>query len=221
VAHPARLGIALALGVLLVAAGADAEGNERRRKSQLGLGIGLAGTASQVGDVFGPGTDASLLVNQHVYKGFGVRVLIGGIYLGSPEEEAERETYLTGLGFFGSSFRNFSMSYEYVTFGPSFFYEFGESHSVMAAVTWGLFNVKMDMAALNEQRLKVSNRRYGINAGVVYQYWIGDSWGLNARCELSRVDTKTDADDLYYAFARGDSDPVFVSILIGLQVGYR
>ena len=215
---------AIFFGVLILAAAsvaAESEQPVRRRKSHLGFGLGITHTASQVADVFGQGTDASILVNQHLYKGFGARLIVGGIYLGAPEESTKLETYLTGLEFFGSSFRNFSMSFEYIGIGPSFFFQFGERHSLSATVALSHYSVKLDVASLNAQRFKLSNGQWGYNAGVMYGFWIGDSWGLHTRIELSRIYTTTEADDLYYVFVRGDTDPLFVSWLVGVQVGYR
>jgi hypothetical protein len=215
---------AVFFGVLILttaSVAAESEQPVRKRKSHLGFGLGITHTASQLADVFGQGTDASILVNQHLYKGFGARLIIGAVYLGAPEEPAKLETYLTGLEFFGSSFRNFSMSFEYIAIGPSFIYQFGERHSLSASVALSLCSVKLEVAAVSAHRFKVSNGQWGYSGGVMYGFWIGDSWGLHTRIELNRIHTTTEADDLYYAFVRGDTDPLLVSWLVGVQVGYR
>lgn len=204
-----------------LSAATESEQPVQRRKSHLGFGLGITHSTDEVTDVFGQGTDASILVNQHIFKGFGVRVIVGGIYLGAPEESAALETYLTGLEFFGSSFRNFSMSFEYIGIGPSYFFQFGERQSLSASVALSICAVKMEISALNGHLFKLSNRQWGYNAGLMYGFWIGDSWGLHTRIELNRINTTDEPDDLYYKFVRGDQDPLFFSWLIGIQVGYR
>jgi hypothetical protein len=193
----------------------------RRRNSQIGVGFGYATTSSTVEDVFGEGIAGSFYVNQRVFKLLGVRLLYGGISLGAPEEGAKEEIYLTGIDYFGSSFRNVSMTLSYLTIGPSVQFHFGGSHSVLAAAAYGFYDVKLDLASLEAHRLSPRDNRSGLNATVMYAFWIGDSWGLQARLEYHRIDTTNDPDDLYYAFVRGDSDPQFFTILIGAQIGYR
>lgn len=200
---------------------AQTEESTRRRNSQIGVGFGYAATSSTVEDVFGEGIAGSFYVNQRVFKLLGVRLLYGGISLGAPEAGAEEEVYLAGIDHFGSSFRNVSMTLSYLTIGPSAQFHFGDSHSVLVAATYGFYDVKLDLASLEAHRLRPRDNRSGLNASVMYALWIGDSWGLQARLEFHRIDTKDDPDDLYYAFVRGDSDPQFITILIGAQIGYR
>jgi hypothetical protein len=197
------------------------EERAQRRDSHIGLGLGFATTTSVVEEVFGEGTDASIYINQRIWKVLGVRGTFGGIYLGSPNPEADLDTYLTGLDFFGSSFNNFSMSFTYLTVGPSVQVHFGESHTVLASAAVGLYDVKMDLASLNATRFSPKNDRTGLNATVQYAFWIGSSWGLNARFDVHQIYTTTDDDDIYHAFVRGDTDPRFVSFLVGVQIGYR
>jgi hypothetical protein len=199
----------------------DEDDSVQRRNSHLGLGLGYATTTSVVEEVFGEGSAGSIYVNQRIYKIFGIRLLYGGIYLGSPEETASMETYLKGLDFFGSSFRNFSMTFSYITIGPTVQLHFGERHSVMLAGSWGLYDVKLDLASITAYRLSPKNDRTGFNVGAMYCFWIGDSWGLDARVEYHLINTTDEPDDLYYVFVRGDQDPSFFNVLIGVHIGYR
>lgn len=193
----------------------------RRRNSHIGVGLGFTTSTSVVEEVFGDGTDASIYVHQRVWKILGVRASFGALYLGSPNLEAEWETYVNGIDFFGASFNNFSMSYTYITIGPSLQFHFMDNHSFLASAAYGLYDVKLDLASLEAHRLSVQNDRHGLHATLQYSYWIGDSWGLNARLDVHRIYTTEAEDDLYYHFVRGDSDPRFHSFLVGVHVGYR
>jgi hypothetical protein len=227
-----RLGIvavAVLLALLVVPAIAwaqpsypnEEEEQPQRRDSHFGLGLGFATSTSVVHEVFGDGTDASIYVNQRIWKVLGVRGTFGAIALGAPNPEAEFETYLTGFEFFGSSFTNFSLGFTYLTVGPSVQLRFGENHSVLASAAVGFYDVKMDLASLGAHRFTPQNKRRGLNATLQYSYWIGSSWGLNARFDVHQIYTKTEDDDLYHTFVRGDADPRFNSFLIGVHVGYR
>ena len=193
----------------------------QRRDSHIGVGIGYAGTSSVVGEVFGDGTDALLYLNQRIVKFLGLRASFGSIYLGSAEQAAELDTYLTGLEFFGSSFSNFTMKFTYLTIGPSIQFHFLDNHSVLASGSYVLYDVILDLSTLQAQKYDVKNDRRGFNADLMYTYWIGDSWGFNAQFQWHWIDTTSHGDDLYYTFVRGDSDPQFISFLVGAQIGYR
>jgi opacity protein-like surface antigen len=192
----------------------------RRRNSHIGVGLGYAGTSSVVHEVFGEGTDALIYVNQRVYRILGLRFSFGAVYLGSTEPAAEMETYLKGLEYFQGSFTNFTMKFWYLTLGPSIQLHFG-NHGLVASGAFVLYDVVLDLASLQARRLSVSNDRTGVNVDLTYAYWIGGSWGLNAQLQWHWIDTTNEADDLYYAFVRGDSDPQFISFLVGIQVGYK
>jgi len=193
---------------------------KQQRENYLGLGLGFALTPDEVGKVFGEGTDALIYVDHRLYKVFGLKASFGAISLGASEPDAELETYLAALDLFKGSFRNISMGFTYLTIGPSVRFGFGENHTLMAAVAYVFYDIKIELASLNAHRLTPKNKRNGLNISAGYAYWIGDSWGLNARFEWHRISTGTDWDDLYHAFARGDTDPRFFSFLIGLQIGY-
>lgn len=197
------------------------EETRRNRDSHVGLSLGLSSSPDEVTDVFGPGTDALLYVDHRLYKWLGIRGSYGSISLGSANAEAELETYLAALDLFGGSFRNVSLGFDYVTIGPSVRFHFGERHSLMWAVSYAFYTVKVDLASLEAHRLTPKNSRTGFNANAAYGYWIGDSWGLHARFEWHRIGTTTDPDDLYRAFNRGDTNPRFFSFLVGIQLGYR
>jgi hypothetical protein len=199
----------------------DPEEPVQRRDSHLGLGLGYVGTSSVVGEVFGDGTDAAIYVNQKIYKILGLRASFGSIYLGSTDAAAKEEVYLKGLDFFGSSFTNFTMSFPYITIGPSIQTRFGENHSVLASAAFVFYHVKLDISSLDAHRFAPKNRRYGLNATFMYSFWIGSSWGLNAQLQWYRINTGSAESDLYYTFVREDSDPQFVSFLVGVQLGYR
>ena len=193
----------------------------QRRDSHLGVGIGYAGTSSVVHEVFGEGTDALLYINQRIYKTLGIRASFGSVYLGSTEPAAEWDTYLKGIEFFNASFTNFSMKYTYVTVGPSIQFHFGGSHSILASGSVVLYDVILDLSSLEAHRLKVKNDHRGLNADIMYTLWIGESWGFNMQLQWHWIDTTSDPDDLYYNFVREDSDPQFVSFLVGAQLGYK
>jgi hypothetical protein len=193
----------------------------QRRESHLGVGIGYAGTSSVVGEVFGGGTDALMYVNQRLYRPLGVRASFGSVYLGSTKPAAERETYLTGLDFFGASFADFTMKYTYLSIGPSFQLHFGERHGFLASASYVLYDVILDLTSLTASQHQVKDSHWGVNADLMYTIWIGASWGFNAQLQWHWIDTSTRKDDLYYAFVRGDADPQFVSFLVGAQVGYK
>jgi hypothetical protein len=194
---------------------------KRRRASHLGLALGYAGTSSVVGEVFGEGTDALLYVNQRLYKPLGIRASFGSVYLGSAEPAAEWDTYLTGLDFFGASFTNFTMKFNYITVGPSLQLNLFENHSILGSASFVFYSVVMDLSSLNAHRLDVKNSVTGFNADLMYAYWIGDSWGLNFQAQWHWINTTSDWDDLYHIFVRGAQDPQFVSFLIGAHLGYK
>jgi hypothetical protein len=194
---------------------------QQRRSSHLGVAIGYAGTSSVVGEVFGDGTDALLYVNQKLYKPLGVRASFGSVYLGSAEPSAEWETYLTGLDYFGASFTNFTMKFNYLSLGPSIQVNFGDSHSFLGSASFVFYSVVLDLSSLQAQRLDVSNSQTGFNADLMYAFWIGSSWGLDFQFQWHWIDTGSDWDDLYHVFVRGDSDPQFLSFLVGVHLGYQ
>lgn len=194
---------------------------QQHRSSHLGVAIGYAGTSSVVGEVFGEGTDALLYINQKLYKPLGVRASFGSIYLGSAEPSAEWETYLAGLEYFGASFTNITMKFNYLSLGPSCQLNLGESHSFLGTASFVFYSVVLDLSSLQAQRLDVSNSQLGFNADLMYAFWIGSSWGLNFQVQWHWIDTTSEYEDLYYAFVRGDEDPQFVSFLFGVQLGYR
>jgi hypothetical protein len=193
----------------------------QRRDSHLGVGIGYAGTSSVVHEVFGEGTDALLYVNQRLYRFLGFRASFGSVYLGSTEPAAEWDTYLTGIEFFGASFTNFTMKYTYITIGPSIQLHFGSNHSLLASGSFALYDVVLDLSSLEAHRLDAKNDRSGFNADLMYTYWVGESWGFNAQVQWHWIDTTSHSDDLYYRFVRNDSDPQFISFLVGAQLGYK
>lgn len=193
----------------------------RNRNSHIGISLGLSSSPDVVSDVFGSAADALLYVDHRVYKWLGVRGAYGSISLGSANPEADLETYLAAFDLFGASFRNVSLSFDYVAVGPSVRFHFGERHSLMGALSYVFYEVKVDLASLEAHRLTPSNSRSGINADVVYGFWIGNSWGIHARFEWHQIRTTADPDDLYHAFARGDTNPRFYSFLLGVQLGYR
>lgn len=193
----------------------------QRRDSHLGLGIGYAGTSSVVHEVFGEGADAAIYANQRLWRFLGLRAMFGSIYLGSTEPAAEFETYLKGLEYFGSSFSNFTMKFVYFGIGPSVQLRFLENHSVQVSGSYVWYSVTLDLASLQAQRLAVDDNRRGFNADVMYNYWIGASWGLNAQVQWHWIDTMSDPEDLYHTFVRGHTDPQFVSVLVGIQIGYK
>jgi len=192
-----------------------------RRDSHLGIGIGYAGTSSVVHEVFGEGTDAAIYMNQRLWRFLGVRAVFGAIYLGAAEPEAEFDTYLKGLEFFGSSFRNITMKFTYIGLGPSIQLRFLDNHSLLLSGSYIWYSVMLDLASLQSHRLEVKNNRHGLNANVMYNYWIGSSWGLNVQAQWHWINTSSDPDDLYHTFVRGHSDPEFVSVFFGVQIGYR
>jgi hypothetical protein len=194
---------------------------ERRRSSHLGIAIGYAGTSSVVGEVFGDGTDALLYVNQRVYKPLGIRGSFGSIYLGSTEPSAEWDTYVTGVEFFGASFTNFTMKFNYISIGPSLQLNPGDNHSFLGSASFVFYSVVMDLASLEAHKLDVKNSQIGLNADVMYTFWIGASWGINFQAQWHWIDTSSEWDDLYHTFVRGDVDPQFVSFLVGVQLGYK
>jgi hypothetical protein len=193
----------------------------QRRDSHFGVGIGYAGTSSVVHEVFGEGTDAAIYVNQRLWKFLGARVMFGSVYLGSAEPAAELDTYLTGLDYFRSSFTNITMKFTYLGVGPSVQLRFFENHGILLSGSYIWYDVGLDLATLQAQRIEVNNKRGGLCANVTYDYWIGASWGLNAQVQWHWIDTTSDPEDLYHTFVRGDSDPQFVSFLVGVQLGYR
>jgi hypothetical protein len=199
----------------------DEEESQQNRDSHIGLSLGLSSSPDVVSDVFGSGADALLYVDHRLYKWLGVRGAYGSISLGSANPDADFETYMAALDLFGASFRNVSLSFDYLSFGPSFRFHFAERHGLMGALSYVFYNVKVDLASLEAHRLTPDNSRTGFNANVVYGYWIGDSWGIHARFEWHQVRTTTDPDDLYHVFARGDTNPRFYSFLLGVQLGYR
>jgi hypothetical protein len=194
---------------------------ERHRSSHLGVALGYAGTSSVVGEVFGEGTDALIYVNQKLYKPLGIRASFGSVYLGSTEPAAEWDTYLTGLDFFGSSFTNFTMKFNYISIGPSLQLNLGDRHSFLGSASFVFYSVVLDLSSLGAHRLDVKNSRTGFNADLMYAFWIGDSWGLNFQAQWHWIDTTSAWDDLYNVFVRGDSDPQFVSFLVGVHLGYK
>lgn len=192
----------------------------QRRDSHIGVGLGYAGTSSVVHEVFGEGTDALLYVNQRIYKPLGLRFAFGAVYLGSTEPAAEMETYLVGVEVFKGSFTNFTMKYTYIMLGPSIQVHLG-NHGLLASGSAVFYKVALDLATLQAYRLGLNNDRFGVNADLTYTYWIGESWGLNAQLQWHWIDTSSDTEDIYHIFVRGDSDPQFVSVLVGVQVGYK
>ena len=193
----------------------------QRRHSHLGADIGFAGTSSVVHEVFGQGTDALLYINQRIYKNLGIRASFGSVYLGGAEPAAEWETYVAGVEFFGASFTNFTMKFTYVTVGPSIQLNLGANHSFLASGSFVLYDVILDLASLEAHRLDVKDDRTGFNVHLMYTYWIGASWGLNAQIQWHWINTTSHANDLYHVFVRGDSDPQFLSFLVGAQLGYK
>jgi hypothetical protein len=200
---------------------AEEEEPRQNRDSHVGVSLGLSSSPDEASDVFGSGTDALLYVDHRLYKWLGIRGAYGSISLGSAQPEADAETYLAALDLFGGSFRNVSLSFSYVTIGPSFRFHFGERHSLMGALSFVFYDVKVDLASLEAHRLSPDNSRSGFNANAVYGFWIGDSWGIHARFEWHQIRTTTDPDDLYHVFARGGTNPRFYSFLLGIQLGYR
>jgi len=229
-----RLAIAALISVIVTAAAAgptaasaqvsypkQEEEPVQRRDSHIGIGLGYAGTSSVVHEVFGEGTDAAIYVNQRLWKFLGVRAIFGSVYLGSAEPAAELETYLAGLDYFGSSFNNITMKFTYFGIGPSVQLRFFENHGILLSGSYIWYEVGLDLATLQAHRIEVKNTRGGLCANVMYDYWIGSSWGLNAQVQWHWVNTTSNWDDLYHTFVRGHSDPQFVSFLVGVQVGYR
>ena len=178
---------------------------------RLGLRFGYVGTTSGISETFGGGLNVSLHWVQSIREPFGLNFALGAFAMGSTDRED------ITLSYFGLNLDDVSMRIVHFSLGPMAEIPISERLRFQTAARAGLYTVTLFVTqGLNQG--DPSDNHLGVNftGGLVYR--MSRNWFLDIDLQLHKIFTSEDADDLFYVYSEGDTNPLFYNVNIGLML---
>jgi len=184
-------------------------------RERLGGRVGGITTTGGLGSAYGDGWQATLYFTERIGRGWYFGVSIGAIYMGDLWDPATAEAY-TGFENVDSEMRILLLSV-----GPQYTLGLSDSWLAYAGVQAGVYSVSL-LFDTGLQAFKDSQPAHlGGNLSLGFMWRITSNWNIDLSSTLHHFRTSSKANDLFYRFTGGDSDPLLLEVSAGIAIDLR
>lgn len=208
-----RLLLLTAVFVLLVPRAGFAV-DEASARERLGVRFGGLLSFDGLDEKYGSGWDMTLFFTEEIGSRLLLDIRLGALYMGKLKD-AQLDDEITRQVGTESTMRIF-----YFSAGPMLGFSLGPSYSGYASLGAGVYSVSMDFESVLTT-FDASDQYLGFSAGGGLSRRIATSWCIEGNCTVHYVLTRSESNDLYYAFTGGADEPLIVSIALGVAVDLR